>query len=68
MAGPVFGEDATHRDAPLLAMQRAVKIQVVFYLSEERQCCLPVPALGTQLAPFVVVVRAAAVEELAVDR
>ena len=68
MPGPVRSRDAPDRDAAILAVERAVEIEVALDLPEIGQHVVPAPARGAAGLPFVVVGRRAAVGQLAVDR
>ncbi|MGY4374779.1 hypothetical protein ACVWZR_010103 [Bradyrhizobium sp. i1.3.1] len=62
-----LARDAADRDRAVLAMQRAVEIQISLELEEVRQHIRPAPAPGTEIAPLVIVARQAAIGRLHVD-
>ena len=66
-AGPVRHRIAADRDRAVLAVIRAVEIQIAFELAEVGQHRVPVPAGCAELLPAVVVGRRAAIGDQSVD-
>src|SRR5471032_823217 len=66
--GPVLHGNASHGNTTVLAMPRAVEIEIALDLLEVGQDVVPVPAPGAAIDPFLVIGRSAAVGHLAVDR
>jgi len=67
-SAPVTGEGAMDRDRPLLAVVRAVEIEIALQLAQEGQTVPVGPTLGPQGLPFIVIGGQAADGDLAVDR
>ncbi|MGY4302577.1 hypothetical protein ACVWXN_010672 [Bradyrhizobium sp. i1.4.4] len=68
MPRPVLTRNSAYRNSAVLAVVRAVEIEVALDLLEEGQHVVPAPAVGAPRVPFIVVGRCAAVGHLAVDR
>ncbi|MGY4369956.1 hypothetical protein ACVW1A_006021 [Bradyrhizobium sp. LB1.3] len=68
MSRPVLPRDPANRDPTVLAVVRAVEIEITLDLLEEGQHVIPAPTRGAARFPFVVIGRRAAVGHLAVDR
>src|SRR3954447_26028993 len=68
MLGPMPLRNTADGNAPLLAVERSVEIEVVLDLLEKGQHVVPAPARGAARFPLIVISRRAAIGHLAVDR
>ena len=66
-AGPEVSRNTADRDRALCAMQRTTKIQIVLQSPERWQYRVPSPSLGATPRPLIVIVRQAAIGDLAID-